>query len=527
MSSGEDIDLSIPEQLNLTTYFLEENLSKGRGNKVAIYYRDERYTFNDLCTLTNKIGNILKELGVGLEDRGLVVLQDSPEWVASWFAIMKVGGVTTHAYTYLQPGGYEDFVNLIRPKVVVVDDTTLDKVREGIKRTRYSPALLVAGEPPLTLEKGEYNLNNMLKSAGDYLETEPMSKDDIAFWLFSGGTTGKPKAVPHMHRDGIIGCESWQYVMHNSEDDVVLNVPKLFFHYAHELGLNFPFRAGAAVALFPERTSAQLIFKLVEKHKVTILVNVPTMMRAMLQTPEQERSDLSSLRLCYSAGEALSTQLYQKWMETFGVKIVNNIGSAESYMAYLIQRPDDKAPAGSAGTVAPLVKTRIVDNKGKKVPKGATGLLWVNTDAAGQCYVREHDKSKHTFLGDDWINTDDLFREDENGYFWYSGRADEMVKISGVYVSLLEIETCLQTHPAVKECVVLGLEDSDGLMKSKAFVALNKGTDMSEKIADELKSFCKEKLASYKSPKLIEFLSELPKTGQGKIDKRQLRERGL
>lgn len=527
MSRGEDIGLSIPEQLNLTTYFLEENLTKGRGNKVAIYYQDESYTFNDLCTLTNRIGNILKELGVGLEDRVLLVLQDSPEWAASWFAIMKIGGVATHAYTYLQPGGYEDFVNLIRPKVVVVDDTTLDGVREGVKRTRYSPALLVAGKSPLTLGKGECNLNNMVKSAGDYLETEPTSKDDIALWNFSGGTTGKPKAVPHMHHDGVIGCESWQYIVHNSKDDVVLNVPKLFFHYAHDLGMNFAFRAGAAVVLFPERSRASLIFKLVEKHKVTILVNVPTMMRAMLQTPEQERSDLSSLRLCYSAGEALSPQLYQEWMETFGVKIVNNIGSAESYMAYLIQRPGDRAPAGSAGSVAPLLETRIVDKEGNEVPKGETGVLWIHTDTAGQCYVREHDKSKRTFLGNDWINTDDLFREDENGYFWYSGRADEMVKISGVYVSLLEMESCLQIHPAVKECGVLGLEDSDGLVKSKAFVALNKGSEASERMADELKTFCKEKLASYKSPKLIEFLSELPKTGQGKIDKRQLRERGL
>jgi len=265
----------------------------------------------------------------------------------------------------------------------------------------------------------------------------------------------------------------------------------------------------------------------VEKHKATIVVNVPTMMRAMLQTPEAERGDLSSLRLCYSAGEALSAQLYEDWMKAFGVKIVDNIGSAETYMAYLARYPDEEIPQGSVGKVCPLVETKIVDNEGNEVPRGETGVLWVHTDAAGQCYVREHEKSKRTFLGNDWINTNDLFREDENGYFWYCGRADDMVKISGVFVSLLEIETYLQTHPAVKECVVLGLTDADGLTKSKAFVALKAGIEPSKKMADELKAYCKEKLASYKSPKVIEFLSELPKTGYDKIDKRQLRERGL
>lgn len=527
MTSGPDIEIFVPEQMNLTSYFLEDNISKGRGNKVAIYYKDEKYTFNDISRLTNKVGNVLNELGVRLEDRVLLVLQDSPEWVVSWYGIMKIGGVSTHAYTYLQPGGYEDFVNLIRPKVIVVDDTTLDRVREGVSRTRHSPALLVAGQPPLTLGAREYNFHDMIKSASDHLEAEPMSSDDIAFWLFSGGTTGKPKAVPHMHRDGIIGCESWQYIVHYTEDDIVLNVPKMFFHYAHILGMNFPLRAGAAVVLFPERTTAPLIFELVEKHKPTILVNVPTMMRAMLQTPEAERRDLSSIRLCYSAGEALSAQLYNDWRRTFGIKILDNIGSAEAYMAYFARYPDEEVPLGSVGRVTPGVEVKIVDNEGNEVARGETGVLWVQTDAAGYYYVREHEKSKRTFLGNDWINTNDLFREDEQCFFWYCGRADDMVKISGVFVSPLEIETCIQTHPAVKECVVLGLTDADGLTKNKAFVALKAGFEPSEKMADELKTYCKEKLASYKSPKVIEFMSELPKTGYDKIDKRQLQERGL
>jgi benzoate-CoA ligase family protein len=526
MDQNEDMGLSIPEQFNMASYLLEENIVKGRGKKTAIYFKDEQYTFNDLCSLTNRIGNVLKELGVEIEGRVLLILQDSPEWVAGFFAVLKIGGIATWAYTYLQPGGYEDFVNLVRPKVIIVDDSTLDKVREGIKRTRYSPILLVAGHPTSISGPSEHSFHKMVKSATDYLETEPTSKDDIAFWNFSGGTTGKPKAVPHMHRDVVFGTEATQQMVHFTEKDIVFNVPKLFFTYARINGMETPLRAGASVMLSPEKTTAEIIFRLVEKYKPTVLVNVPTMMRSMIQVPVSQRSDLKSIRFCLSAGEALSPQLYHQWMETFGIDIVEFIGSAETYAPYLGNKPGEKV-LGSTGKVVPLVKAKILNSEGGEVPRGTVGVLYVQTDAAGQCYVRQHDKSKETFVGNDWVNTSDFFREDEEGNFWYSGRSDEMVKISGVWVSVLEIERCLETHPAVKECVVLGMEDSDGLVKSKAFVALKEGFNVSNTMADELKQFCKEKLASFKSPKFIEFLDELPKTGPGKIDKRQLRERGL
>ena len=526
MARGPDISLYIPEQLNLTSYFLEDNVAQGRGDKVAIYYRDEKYTFNDLCALTNRVGNVLEEFGVEPEDRVTVILGDSPEWAASRYATIKIGGVATWAYSYLQPSDYEYFFNYVRPKVVVVDHVTLERVREGAKNSRYPNALLVAGEPPAKLEKREYNFYDMVKSASDRLETAPTSKDDIAVWLFSGGTTGKPKAVPHMHHDGVIGCESMNYNVHYTEHDLMLNAPKLFFHYAHQLGMDWPFRYGASVVLFPERTTPQIIFELVEKHKCTMLVNVPTMMRAMIQTPEQERRDLSSLRLCLSSGEALSLQLHQEWMRTFGIEVIDGIGSAETYLGYVYNRRGEVVP-GSAGRVSALVEVKIVDAEGREVPKGEIGVLMVRSDATGLYYHLLHEKSKQTFVGDDWVYTGDLFREDEEGNFWFAGRADDMIKVSGVWVSPLEIETRLQEHPAIRECVVLGLEDQYGLVQSKAFVALHEGFAASQQLSDELKAFCKQKLAPYKYPRVIEFLPELPKTGPGKIDKRQLRERGL
>lgn len=523
MSVGTYKTLPIPEEMNMASYLLDQNLAAGRGKRVAIYCQGEGYTYNDVCALTNKVGNTLKELGVERENRVMVILQDSPEWVASWLAAIKIGGVATHAYSYLNPEDYGYFLHYVKPKVVVVDETTLDRVREGIKLCGYPGMLLIKGQTTLKLGKREYDFTAMVKSAGESLEAEHTSKDDFAVWNWSGGTTGKPKAVPHMHHDVAIACESWQQIMHYNEDDVMLSVPKLFFHYAHDLGLNFSFRAGGKVVLFPERTTPQILFKLIRKYKPTILLNVPTMMRAMLQTPERERTDLSSIRINLSGGEALSSQLYKEWKMTFGVDVVEAIGSAESYLGYLLNAPGEKVP-GSVGKVAPFVEAKIVDDEGGEVPKGEQGVLMIRADSVGAGYYLDHEKSKRTFLGNDWLNTGDIFRQDDEDNFYYVGRRDDLVKVSGVWISLLEIETRLQEHERIKECVVLGVQDEHGLTKSKAYVVLREGFDESQSLKDELTLFCKEKLAPHKYPRLIEFLDELPKTGQGKIDKLRLRE---
>jgi benzoate-CoA ligase family protein len=518
---GPKIEVEIPEQINLTTYYLEENLTRGRGEKIAIYYQDRQHTFNELCAFTNRVGNVLRDFAVDLEDRVLLILQDSPEWLASWFGAMKIGSVPTHAYTYLQPSDYEYFFNYVRPRVVIADATTLDRVREGARSSRFPKAVLVAGKDLSELCKGEYPLNDLVQSASPKLEAQPTSRNDLAYWNFSGGTTGKPKGVPHMHHDGVIGFESHQYIARCTPDDVVLRVPKLFFHYSRDLGMNWALRAGAAVVLFPEKTTVELIFDLIDRHRPTVLLNVPTMMRAMLQSPQRKDADLSCLRLCIASGELLSAQLYREFTEAFGVEVLNVIGSAEAGLGYLMDLPGEVLP-GSSGKVMPLIEVKLVDNEGNEVPKGQTGILYARSDGSGFCYHMEPDKTKRTFVGNDWVNTNDLFREDENGYFWYGGRADDLIKVSGVYVAPLEIEQCLELHPMVKEIAVVGVRDKDGLAKTKAFVVLNDGFEACSRTEDELRDFCKQKMAPYKSPRLITFVNDLPKTGQGKIDKRML-----
>ena len=525
MVKGEHIDFSLPEHLNLGSYFLDVNLEQGRADKTAIYYRDDAYSFRDLWRLTNKLGNVLRAAGVEAENRVLLVLEDSPEWVAAWLATMKIGAVGTHAYTFLTAPDYAHLLNLVRPKAVVVDGSTLERMREAARGLTWPMIFLVAGEAN-ELRKGEVSLPAMIESADERLDVAATHRDDAAFWNFSGGTTGKPKGVPHMHRDGVISYQSFNHVVRYTSDDVVLRVPKLFFHYARDLGLLFPLRNGAAVVLYEGRASAPLIFEHVRKYRPTVLVNVPTMMKAMIQTPAHERSDLSAVRLCLSSGEQLSAHLYHDWVRTFATEVVNRFGSAETGIGYLCNRPGEVKP-GSSGRVNPLVEVKLVDERGCEVENGQPGVLLVRSDAVGLHYVREHEKSKATFLGDEWVDTGDVFIQDDNDYFWYVGRANEMIKVSGIWVSPLEIEQVLHQYPGVKECAAIGIKGDDGLMSIKAFVVLHAGGENSVLMSDELKQFCKTRLAPHKFPRTIEFVDELPKTGAGKIDRFLMRTRGL
>ncbi len=523
MVKGEQFDFPIPEDLNLGAYFLDVNLEEGRGDRTALYYEGGTYSFLELWRLTNRVGNVLRALGVEPENRVLLILDDSPEWVAAWLATMKLGGVGIHAYTYLKSHDYRHLIDLARPKVVIADGTTLERVRLARRGAKCSKALLVAGDGDFDLGDGEFSLSEMLRSADDTLEPEPTHRDDIAFWNFSGGTTGKPKGVPHMHRDSVISYESFNFFLGYTPDDIVFRVPKLFFHYSRDNGLLFALRSGAASVLSAEKSSAALVFDLFRKYRPTVVLNVPTMMRAMLATPEEERADLSSLRRNLSSGEVLSPHLHDQWIEAFGGEVIDRLGSAESGMGYLCNRSGAVVP-GSSGTVCPLGEVVLVDEDGDEVQRGQPGLLMTRSLAAGLYYVREHEKSITTFPGDGWVNTGDLFTQDEDDYFWYVARADDMVKVSGVWVSPLEIEHHLQDHSDVEECAAVGVKDKDGLMTIAAFVVLKEGVPVSAKTPDVLKRFCKENLAPHKAPAAVEFVAELPKTGQGKIDRRQLRE---
>jgi len=501
----------IPRAFNVTSYFLDRNVEEGRGDRVALHCGDEAMTYAELARLTNRIGNVLLEAGVRPEDRVLLALSDGFEFVAAWYAVLKIGAVTAEIYTFLSPKDYAYAIGYTRARAVVVDETTAPKVVEAVEGVRFRPRVLAVG--------GSFDA--LVARASDELEPAETTKDDVAVWKFTTGSTGAPKAAVHLAHDPLVSFEAYaREVVGYREDDVVLPVPKLFFGYARDAATLFTFGVGGAGVVFPERSTPERLFDLIEQHRPTIMVQVPTMMSAMLDHPGAAERDLSSLRLCLSSGEALPEEVHRRWLETFGVEVLEGVGSSELYHIYLSNRPGEARP-GSAGRIVPGYRAVLTDEEGNEVPDGTPGELRVWGESAAVCYWGDHEKSKRTFSGD-WVRTGDLFERDEDGYFWYRGRADDLLKVGGIWVAPLEIENCLLDHPAVLECAVVGYEEG-GLTLPRAYVVVRDG-EPADDLARELQDFVRTALSPHKYPRDVRFVEELPKTASGKVDRRALRE---
>ena len=513
----KDIMVDIPEQLNLASFYLENNIERGLGDKIAVYYKDETYSYSQISSLSNKVGNILKELGVEVENRVLLAINDSPEFVASWYGVVKIGAIATDVYTYLHEKDYVYFLDYTRAKVAIVDLTTLPRIEKAAVQSKYLKHLIVIGDNNYPY----LDYNTLLDNASDQLEVETTKADDVALWKFTSGSTGQPKAVPLTHRNTYYNYHTFgRHILRLNQDDIVLAVPKLFFGYARDISMLYTFAEGAANVLFPERSTPERIVDLVERYKPTVLVNVPTMINAMTRLPDANKRDLSSLKFCTSAGEALPKELYTRWMDTFNVQVIDCIGSCELCHVYISNRLDRNKP-GSLGQLVPGYEAKIVDEKGNELPDGEEGILWVKGESQGLGYWQAYRKTHETFKGE-WVDTGDLFRRDEDGFYWYVGRSGDVLKVGGIFVAPLQIENCLLTHEAVKEVAVVGARDEQGLIKPKAFIVVNDGFEGSERLAEDLKNYVKNNLAPYKYPRWISFLIELPKDNNGKIRKKEL-----
>ena len=499
-------------------YFLYHNVEEGRENKVCLYYRDEEYTYADAVRMSNRAGNALRESGVEVEDRVLIVLPDCPEFVWTWFGANRAGGVITMVNPLLPADDYAYYLEYTRARVAVIHESLLENFTRAAKESKHLRGVLVVGE-----ERGEFqSFAQAVNSQPGELTPADTHRDDVAIWLFTSGSTGHPKGAVHLQHDLPYNTERYaKGVLGVNENDLTVSVPKLFFGYATGTNLLFPFAAGGATALFSERSTPEKMFEVIERYRPTILTSVPTMINGMLSVSGAARKDLSSLRMCLSAGEALPEELYRRWVETFDVEIYDGIGSAEMFHIYITNRPGDVKP-GSLGRVVEGYEALIVDAEGRAVPTGEMGTLRVKGDSAALCYWQAHEKSKQTFAGD-WCTTGDQFHSDDEGYFWYHGRTDDMLKVSGVFVAPAEIENCLLGHEAVLEAAVVGHDAGDRLVKPKAFVVLREGSEPSEELAQSIKEFVKSRLALYKYPRWVEFVTSLPKNDRGKIDRRKLK----
>lgn len=512
--------LELPERLNAAEVFVDSHLDRGRETKAAILCGDEVVTYGRLHENVNRLGNLLKRLGVRMEERVAILLPDSPAWVYAFYGSMKVGAVAVPLNTMLKPKDYEYLLNDCRARVLVVHSTLKPKIDEIRDELRFVEHMLVEDD----LAPGEQNLRAALKASEPNLKATETSKDDMAFWLYSSGTTGFPKGTIHLHHDMIVEADLYaKRTIGVREDDVSFSVAKLFFAYGLGNGLYFPLRLGGTTVLLPDRPTPEKVYETIDRHQPTVYYGVPTSYAAMLHLAEKTgRDSLGRVRMCISAGEPLPSHLFEKWEERFGVQILDGIGSTEILHIFISNRPGNARP-GSTGQIVEGYEAKIVDDNGMEVPPRTVGTLLIKGDSIAAGYWNKHEQTKETFCGQ-WINTHDKFLVDESGFFWYAGRTDDMMKVSGQAVWPTDVEAILQKHPAVLESGVVGVADQDGLIKPCAYVVLKDGSEASPELAKELQKFVKETTAPHKYPRAVVFVEELPKTATGKIQRYRLRQ---
>jgi benzoate-CoA ligase len=528
MGKGE---AELADRFNAVDYFIHRNIRQGRGHKTALYFGERQYTYNDLQKMVNKTANALRDLGVSIEDRVLLVLLDTPEFYACFWGAMCIGAVPVPCSTMLTPDDYEYFLNDSRARALIVSESLLPIIHRITGDLPYLRDMIVVeeGVGPQIPFKQKY------KRAPHTAKVADTTRDDVGFWLYSSGSTGTPKGTIHSQYDPVVCAENFaRGVLGMDENDVTMSAARLFFAYGLGNSNYFPLSVGASAVVYPDRPTPQLMFELLERYRPTLFFGVPTLYASMLdhaarrdreqgtEPDPNAKHAFASVRLCVSAGEALPTEVYHRFKRRYGVEIIDGIGSTEMCHIFLSNRPGQVVP-GSTGRPVPGYEIRLIDEQGEEVADGEVGTLLVKGDSAAQFYWRKRAKTKKTMLGE-WINTGDKFYRDEDGIYWCAGRGDDMLKVGGIWVSPVEVERCLIEHGSVLEAAVVGQADKDGLVKPKAYVVLGSGRRADQDTADELKAFVKERLAKYKYPRWIEFVDELPKSSTGKIQRFKLRQ---
>ena len=509
--------IDIPEWYNASV-LLDRNLEAGRADKVAIYCGEERITYGELARRANRFGHALKGLGIGQEDRVLLVLNDTPSFPIAFFGAMRIGAIPIPVNTLLKEDDYRFFVENSRSRAVVADLMHYEKVRDGLEGYEEPVEIIVTnGEA-----EGRSTLDSLLESGEDELAPASTHRDDPAFWLYSSGSTGKPKGAVHLHHDIMYTCETYaRHVLEVSDEDVCFSASKLFHAYGLGNGISFPYWAGASAVLFPGRPTPQAVLETIERYRPTLFFSVPTLYNAILNYSDAKSYDLSSIRLCASAAESLPAGMWKRWKDAFGSTILDGIGSTEMLHIFISNTPEELRP-GSSGKPVPGYEAKILDDEGYPVEPGEAGYLSVKGDSAAAYYWRNHEKTKATMKGE-WLFAGDWYRVDEDGFYWYEGRSDDMIKVSGLWVSPVEVESTLMDHDAVIEAAAVGLPVG-GLTRVKAYIILREGYEGSDALTEELQNWCKDRLKRYQYPHLVEFVEELPKTVTGKIQRFKLRE---
>jgi benzoate-CoA ligase family protein len=513
---------NLPDQFNAAEFFVDRHIREGRSGKIAIECGEQKVSYRELLDKVNQTGNALRnQLGVRVEERVLLLLFDCPEFAFCFFGAIKIGAVPVPVSTLLKPADYEFLLNDSRARVAIVSAALLANVT-AIARERlpWLERIVVVGSA-----KGEtLGFEELIGAESMLCAAAATHKDDPCFWNYSSGSTGAPKGCVHLQHDMVVTAELYaRNVLGVKESDRFFSTAKLFFAYGLGNALYFPLLVGGTTILQSTSARPKEVYEAIERYRPTLLFSVPSSYAAALnfRRPEGNDYDLSSIRHAVSAGECLPAALFHRFKERFGIEILDAIGSTEALHMFIANRPGTARP-GSSGQILPGCDAKIVDDEKRPVPIGEVGNLYIRSDATCAYYWHQHEKSKETFDGH-WTRTGDKYSVDADGYYWYAGRSDDMLKCSGVWVSPIEIENTMVEHEAVAEVAVVGRRDADELIKPVAWVVVRDGHTAGPHLAGELTEFVAARLPKFKCPRWIEFAAELPKTATGKLQRFKLR----
>jgi benzoate-CoA ligase family protein len=521
-AGAREIGFFVPERYNAGA-ILFDNLSAGRGARIAVTGPAGSRTYTELAADACRFGAAFLSLGARRGERVLLFLDDTPAYPAALFGAMRAGLVPLLINTLTPPDLLQFYLSDSGARIAVADAAFADRFNVAACQGTQLEILVVAnGAQPAAPAVPARSAAEWLSQPAPALDAADTHRDDMAFWMYSSGSTGRPKGIVHLQHD--MAYTHWSYARHLldlSEDDICFSVPKIFFAYGLGNSITFPFAAGASSVLLPGQPKPAAIFDAIARYRPTVFFGLPTLYTALTSSPEAGTADLSSLRLSVSAAEVLSAEVFNAWKAISGLEIMEGLGSTEVLHIYLSNTPTQKKP-GAAGKRVRGYEVKLTDATGRETADGEEGVLWVRGGSNAPYYWNRPDKTAETMREGGWIYTGDRFVRDAEGFHFFKGRADDLVKVSGQWVYPLEVELCLAEHPSVRECAVLAVEQANGLTTLKAFVVMVEPAAFPEEATRALQDFVKERLLPYKYPRLISYVSELPKTGTGKIDRQAL-----
>lgn len=512
-----------PDRLNPTEELLDKQVAAGRGERTAVLFEDQRITYAQLLGQANRFGNALRNLGVSEGDRVILRTPNIPPALVANFGVLKLGAVLTPTSPLFSRGEIAHVVNDSEASAIVVHAALLGEVEAARENFKSAPIIIVVGGDPAEIKAKHYFPYASLVQAGSsVLEPVRRSRYDVGILLYTSGTTGRPKGTVHFVEETLVIPDSFgKYGWRITEDDVIGGTAPLAFGAGYSTFASIPFRFGAAASLI-SKFEPEKVFETIQKHRITVLSLAPTAYRKMLQVPDAEKKyDLSSLRVCTGGGESLTANTYNAWKQKFGQDIFEGLGTTEMMYVFASNVVSRRAKAGSFGQAVPGYELKVIDEEGQESTPGKVGHF-VARGPTGTIYWRDPEKQRHAITSNGWNRAGDYVFVDDEGYFWFVSREDDIIKSSAYRIGPEEIEVTLNAHPAVAEVGVIGVPDEVRGQIAKAFVVLKQGQMVRP---EELIEFCRGKIATYKLPREVVLVSELPRTPTGKLLRRVLRDR--